>query len=350
MKSIYRCLIVSAVLLFVIQFACNDNNVVGPNKNLSAKWYGQLSEDFVHSILKSDGKIWSWGSNSSGTLGNGTNKSSDFPVLATNLNNIISIDQSYGAAVAVDKYGSIWFWGNLYIYFGLPDEDTNVVTPIKIAKLESIEAITISGIFIFLLGNDGTTWYIKMDWYSPTIIEGPNIIKDIPKISSIWKNLAITCDGLIYDLLSRDYVQTTLTNLSEVSGNRARHVLALKNDGTVWAWGNNDLGQLGNGTLERSELPTQVLNLTNIIAISANYDFNLALKEDGTVWFWGYEGQSGDSLVSQNVPIRIEPLSDAVLICSGYENLAMAKDGVYWIFNVKDKIPSIVLFNSHNHL
>lgn len=112
-----------------------------------------------------------------------------------------------------------------------------------------------------------------------------------------------------------------------------------------WAWGNNDLGQLGNGTFANSELPTRVLNLTNITAISANYDFNLALKNDGTVWYWGFEGHERDSLLSQNVPVRIEQISDAVLICSGYDGLIMTKDGTYWSFHVNDRIPEQLQFN-----
>src|SRR2546428_613650 len=74
------------------------------------------------------------------------------------------------------------------------------------------------------------------------------------------------------------------------------HSLALKSDGTVWAWGMNLYGQLGDGTNTGSNVPVQVSSLTGIIAIGGGYGHSLALKSDGTVWAWGYNstGQLGN--------------------------------------------------------
>lgn len=78
------------------------------------------------------------------------------------------------------------------------------------------------------------------------------------------------------------------------------HILALKKDGTVWAWGSNDDRQLGNEALakkqQRSDVPVQVTGLTNVVAISAKGANSYALKADGTVWAWGYAnlGMTGD--------------------------------------------------------
>jgi hypothetical protein len=344
MQARYRWLAISIGVMLVMLFACEEN-VTGYKDNPVKKWYGQVSVDGVKSILKSDGTVWSWGFNMSGTLGNGTTENSDFPVKALNLNNVISFDQSFGAEVAVDNEGNIWFWGNLWIYLGPPGVDTSVVVPFKIAQLSGARAISIYGIFIYLLRNDNTVWHIKMDWYTPQIIEGPILIDETVNVESIRKMLAVTSEGKIYHLPTKSHLQNNLTNIVAISGQLSRHVLALKMDGTVWAWGNNDLGQLGNGTYENSDFPTQVLNLNDITAVSANSVYNLALKKDGTVWFWGFEGREDSTLISRNVPIQIEGIADAVLICSGYENLAMSKNGTYWIFNVKDKIPRVVLFN-----
>ena len=65
------------------------------------------------------------------------------------------------------------------------------------------------------------------------------------------------------------------------------HSLALKSDGTVWAWGSNSNGQLGDGTFNFHPTPTQVPGLTGIIAIAAGQNHSLALKSDSTVWAWG---------------------------------------------------------------
>jgi alpha-tubulin suppressor-like RCC1 family protein len=81
----------------------------------------------------------------------------------------------------------------------------------------------------------------------------------------------------------------------------------LKNDGTVWAWGLNNFGQLGNGTNTDSNLPVQVNGLTAVTAIAGAGGHSLALKNDGTVWTWGrdLEGQLGiGTNTSSNVPCR----------------------------------------------
>lgn len=333
-----------SAILFISQFACKDN-VTGYNNSTIENFYGQLSVDVVHSILRPDGEIWSWGFNGSGTLGNGTTQNSDLPVNALHLNNVISIDQSFGAEVAVDICGNIWFWGNIGIHSGPPHIDTNVVAPFKIAQIPGAKCITIYDVHIYVLREDYTVWYIQLDWYSPNVVGCPVLVEGVPPVSFLWKYLAVTVEGKIYNLSSRNYIQNTLTNIVTVSGNPSRHVLALRKDGTVWAWGNNELGQLGNGTYENSDLPKKALNLKDIIAISGNFDFNLALRKDGTVWHWGFEGQEGDSLFSQNTPVKIEQICDATLICSGYEGLIMTKDKKYWIFKIKDKILSVISLN-----
>lgn len=64
--------------------------------------------------------------------------------------------------------------------------------------------------------------------------------------------------------------------------------MALKADGTVWTWGNNDYGQLGNGNIGTKQLlPIKIPGLSNIIAIEARSRTSYALKSDGTVWAWG---------------------------------------------------------------
>src|SRR6266481_9388501 len=92
-----------------------------------------------------------------------------------------------------------------------------------------------------------------------------------------------------------------LSGVTAIAGG-AEHSLALKSDGTVWAWGNNALGQLGNGTFTDSNTPVQVLGpgglgyLTGVMAIAAGALDTLALKSDGTVWAWGYnaDGELGN--------------------------------------------------------
>ena len=86
------------------------------------------------------------------------------------------------------------------------------------------------------------------------------------------------------------------------------HIIALKSDGTVWAWGHNYDGQLGDGTKTDKTTPVQVSGLTGIVSISAGYCHTIALKSDGTVWAWGYNyyGHLGDGTkTDKTTPVQV---------------------------------------------
>ena len=83
------------------------------------------------------------------------------------------------------------------------------------------------------------------------------------------------------------------------------HTVALKSDGTVWAWGYNDEGQLGDGITTGRTTPVQVSSLSGVTAIAAGYRHTVALKSDGTVWAWGYNeyGQLGDGTRTDRITL-----------------------------------------------
>lgn len=122
----------------------------------------------------------------------------------------------------------------------------------------------------------------------------------------------------------------------------AFHTLALKSNGTVWAWGWNDSGQIGNGTETDQTVPVQVgvgvLGFNNIIAVSAGDNHSMALKADGTVWIWGSNeyGQIGNGTVSttnQLVPVQNTTLSNITQISAGiFHNLALNKSARVFIW------------------
>jgi alpha-tubulin suppressor-like RCC1 family protein len=140
------------------------------------------------------------------------------------------------------------------------------------------------------------------------------------------------------------------------------HSLALKNDGTIWAWGWDAYGQLGNGlslakpcrpyrsegshdsphradwSYDDSNLPVPVLEIVKIIAIAGGGLPSLALREDGTVWAWGsnYYGQIGNRPNTWcNVPVQVLGLAEVVAIAGGdNHSLALKSDGTVWAWGV----------------
>ena len=97
--------------------------------------------------------------------------------------------------------------------------------------------------------------------------------------------------------------------------------LALKSDGTVWAWGQNYYGQLGNGTSDTyvNSVPSQVLGLSDVAMIATGYEHSVALKADGTVWAWGqnYYGQLGKGTTTGSASQSSSAASAGALRCCG---------------------------------
>ena len=114
------------------------------------------------------------------------------------------------------------------------------------------------------------------------------------------------------------------------------HSVALAADGSVWTWGYNDYGELGIGVFDTASpygraAPVQIPNLTGVTAVAAGTNHSLALKSDGTVWAWGWNvfGQLGDgSGVNQNAPVKVYGLTNVKAIAAGgVHSLALLADG-----------------------
>jgi alpha-tubulin suppressor-like RCC1 family protein len=115
----------------------------------------------------------------------------------------------------------------------------------------------------------------------------------------------------------------------------ADHTLALKDDGTLWAWGANQDGQLGLGeTTATVTRPTQVGADADWSAVASGRGFSLALKEDGTLWAWGANpnGQLGQGDgTSRRAPARVGRDGDWLALAAGRNHaMALKKDGSLW--------------------
>src|SRR5258708_4943256 len=119
------------------------------------------------------------------------------------------------------------------------------------------------------------------------------------------------------------------------SAGGGEHTLSVKSDGTALAWGNNWAGQLGDGGVEASSTtPKAVVGLTNVAAMAAGANHSLALTSDGTVWAWGFnaDGELGDgTTLSRNTPEQVSGLHNVVAIAGGNGySMAAEADGTLW--------------------
>ena len=277
------------------------------------------------------------------------------------------IASSYKDTFALKSDGTVWAWGAHYYapYQGYPGMTADeikraLITPVQITGLGNVTAIAAGSNadpHILALKDDGTVWAWGNNTYgqlgngtterygfSNTLVQvsGLNNVKAIA--AGPYHSLALKNDGTVWawgwtwlgDGIGEQLTPVQVQGLSNVTAISAgwEYSLVLKNDGTVWAWGGNYNGQLGDGTSEDRNTPVQVQNLSNVKAIAAGTQLAIALKEDNTVWAWGLNnhGQLGDGTdIDSNTPIQVNGISDVTAIAAkGAFCIALKKDGTVW--------------------
>lgn len=138
-------------------------------------------------------------------------------------------------------------------------------------------------------------------------------IIDVPDTDMVYSGIPEIGGVNEFNLLSEPAVEGQFITIAGGS----YHCLALREDGTVWAWGDNEYGQLGDGTTTQSSTPVQVSGLSEIIAVSCGAHHSLALKSDGTVWAWGCNsyGQLGDgTTIHRTTPVQVSGLNGIITV------------------------------------
>jgi alpha-tubulin suppressor-like RCC1 family protein len=125
-----------------------------------------------------------------------------------------------------------------------------------------------------------------------------------------------------------------LTDWLQISCNGVARIMAVKTDGTLWAWGQNNFGQLGLGDVSNRSSPVQVGALTGWLNVSAGYEHTCAVKTNGTLWAWGQNasGQLGlGNLTYYSSPKQVGALTNWYSVCCGYNySYAIKTDGTIW--------------------
>ena len=170
-----------------------------------------------------------------------------------------------------------------------------------------------------------------------------------PKIAAGYSHfLAIKSDGTLWAWGNNRYGQlgdgTTVYRDSPVQIGAENdwvevaagmdHTIAMKSDRTLWAWGRNNSGQLGDGTTTDKYTPVQIGTDYDWDAVAAGGWYTVALKRDGRLWAWGYNGsgQLGDgTTTSRHTPVQVGTDNDwNVLEAGEYHTLALKKNGTLW--------------------
>jgi alpha-tubulin suppressor-like RCC1 family protein len=225
----------------------------------------------ISSAIKTDGTLWTWGYGLQGNLGNAqiTNRSTPVTTFAGGTNwKQLSSSSFRRAAIKTD--GTLWIWGRAaYGALGNGVTTGTISTPIT----------TFAG---------GTNW--------KQVSSGSSHIAAIKTDGTLWV-WGIGTFGRLGNGVTTGTISTPITtfaggtNWKQVSAGNA-HTAAIKTDGTLWTWGNNASGALGDGTTAGS-LSTPITTFaggTNWKQVNAGVTQTAAIKTDGTLWIWGGGG------------------------------------------------------------
>jgi alpha-tubulin suppressor-like RCC1 family protein len=258
-------------------------------------------------ISTKTGRMWAWGDNINGRIGNNTTTSYSSPVAVVGDNSFIQISAGESSTLAIrGSDGTCWAWG----YNGSgqlgTNNTTNYSSPVSIVGGNSFTQISSVGSHSLGLDENGIGWAWgfngngqlgtnnRTSYSSPVSIVGGN-------------------------------------SFSKISAGAGFSLAIRGNDGTGWAWGYNGYGQLGNNNRTSCSSPISIVGENSFIQISAGSGFSLAIRgNDGSGWAWGFNnfGELGhNNTSSSSSPVSIVGGMSFIQIYAGTHSLAI--DGNY---------------------
>jgi alpha-tubulin suppressor-like RCC1 family protein len=315
-------------------------NNVGMLNSITAIMGGEHS----NYALKSDGTLWAWGGNFVGQLGDGTYTNSVTPVQVSGLTAVKSLGGRGYHMLALKTDGTVWAWGwnrNGELGYSTLDPCPNGLygtcsnLPGLVVGVNNPLMVTGGGFFSLALMPDHTllAWGRNnhgelgdgtyTEQHTPVPVD--HVLSNVVYASAGWFHaVALTSDKKVWTWGNNSSGEigigsssTTGVNLpvqvpglSDVQSVSAGDgfTAALKSDGTVWTWGANNYGQLGNGTFTDRSSPGQVIGLSNVIYLAARDYHVIVIKSDGSLWAWGSNenGECGDNTVlDRSLPVRV---------------------------------------------
>ncbi|MGJ5814092.1 RCC1 domain-containing protein [Paludibaculum fermentans] len=225
--------------------------------------------------VKTDGTVWAWGYNQSGEVGSGVLSTDIPPGQVAGIDHVLDIAAGGRFSLALKSDGTVWAWGaNEEGQLG-DGTYTDRWTPVQVRGLSNILAISAGDNFGVALKRDGTVW----TW-------GGNRVQQLGQGVENYLGAGFAMES--FPILGIVRV-VDLTDVVAISGGGG-HVLAIRADGTVWSWGQNNFGQVGNGGLTTVARPVQVPGLYGVVAVAAGFAHSMAWKRDGRLIGWGWNG------------------------------------------------------------
>jgi len=315
--------------------------------------------------LKTDGKLYSWGLNIQGQLGDGSNARRNTPVTVAGNSTLwkqVAVGDSFAVAIRTD--GTLWSWGyNLFGQLGQGDQVArNVPTQVGTAKDWTYVAVGKSHVVALRTTTSGSAGATVSLWvwgnnYASQLGDGKTVDLLVPTRlgTDNWRavaagdahTLAIKASdqslwtwgdnshGQLGNGLSSGRVgvptQVGTANWSAVAAG-SNHSLAIRNDdGVLFAWGEGEDGQIGNNSNSLQSSPTQISDGgARWTQVAGGVAHSIGVRNDGTLWAWGRgtDGQLGQNVASSLLPLQVGGLNTWKAVAAGaYHSAALQTDG-----------------------
>jgi alpha-tubulin suppressor-like RCC1 family protein len=269
--------------------------------------------------IKKNGTLWAWGINQYGQLGDGGTANLFIPTQIGLDSNWSSIAAGENHSIALKSDGSLWAWGhNLSGQLG---DSTYIdkLMPIRIGLSNNWQFISAGTNHNMAIQKDSTLWgwgqngggkigtgSFASDYFQPYLVDNSKNWKTVSagqehSLAVRYNGTLWGCGSNIYGALGLGSAHTEFqaiqqigasTDWSQVSAS-ILFSLAIKNDSTLWGWGRNFEGQLGNGTTTSKLTPVQVDFQSKWLKIATGYQHSVAIKSDSSLWAWGNELGNG---------------------------------------------------------
>lgn len=344
-------------------------------------------------VVDPNGKVFAWGENTFGQLGNGTNTSSSIPVAvstSTGLPPVAEVSAGFFNTVARTTAGDVWAWGsNSSGGLGNPAFPSGSNVPVQVqgaggsGNLAGVSDVTVGAVAFAaaVKAADGSVWTwgyngdgelgngTTTNSPTPVQVKGPGgvgFLTGVVKVAAGERTIvALKADGTVWawgsnagDVLGNNDAAVTMVTtpvqvvglngvgfLSGIAaiGMHSFHALAVASDGTVFAWGNDPYGQLGNGftppggpfSIPSPVVVSTISGLTNKLSLATGGEHSLAADPgSGKAWGWGWNvyGQVGDATQNQRLtPSQVVASVSFTEVAAGtWHSIGLGSDGSVW--------------------
>jgi len=292
-----------------------------PTQLTSATNWSVIDSAFEHTAaVKRDGTLWTWGSGQGGRGGRNSTTFASSPTQVGALTNWSFVSAGEGACAALKTDGTLWTWGGYFNGVLGTNDDISRSSPVQVGA-GTDWAVLIAGNACLAVKTDGTLW----SWgrYTGTGLGDGSGARSSP--SQIGSD----------------------TDWATVGGAKQNDsaAFAIKTSGAAYVWGGGRKGQRGDNSWqpEWKYTPAQLGALTNWENIECNKETSFAIKTDGTLWSWGFDdsgvlGQNTNGQ-SRSSPVQIGSLTTWDNVFPAYGNFAFAikTDGTLWAWGNGDK-------------